>query len=375
VMTNLPPAPPADPMQGLAPPGHRSREAERRARRRKRLGALVTVGSLLVVTLGVWGFLRRDPGPSDANAVTETSPTVLALAVRGRRPLSAVVSVGGASAPTAVSLPEEVVFVVPGQGELSAADAARLPGGAFRTGMSNLFGTWADHYGVLDRDTLTALVDRSGGIQVNLSEAFESESGLVGPGTVTMTGPQVNDYLGIEGPDLDLHWDLVLQGLFAEELLMLPGDLLESDDALAVSDTMQAAKGAGVQALPVNVLQSLTTPDYPAIDDLVGGLVGRSGPGPFPAIVTNGSGKPGVGQTVGARIIPAGFRVVISDNAERFGRAETDIQADGEAALPLAETVHEALGVGEVVIQEIPSGLAEVTILVGKDLSKSGSTP
>ncbi|MEX2275142.1 MAG: LCP family protein [Actinomycetota bacterium] len=372
-MTNLPPAPPASPMKGLAPPGHRSREAERRARRRKRVGALVVIGSLLVVALGVWGFLRRDSGPPDQAAPGAISPTVLAIAVQGLRPLTAIVSVGGPSAPTAVSVPEDVVFVVPGQGELTAADAARLPGGAFRTGVSNMLGTWADHYAVFDRDSLTALVERSGGIEVSLSDVFETETGPIGPGTVTMTGQQVNDYLGVEGSDLDLHWDIVLQGLFAEELLLLPTDLLDSDDPLAVSRILQAAQGAGVTALPVNVLQSLTTPDYPAIHQLVGDVFGRPGPAPIPVIVTNGSGEPGVGQAVAARIIPAGFRVVISDNAEEFGRKTTQIQADGESAIPLANEVLEALGVGQVVIQEVPSGLAELTILVGKDLSKSGS--
>ena len=170
-------------MKGLAPPGHRSREAERRARRRKRAGALAVIASLLVVAVGVWGFLRRDTAPSETDTGAGMPSTVLAIAVQGVRPLSAVVSVGGSTAPTAVSVPEEVVFVVPGQGDMAAADAARLPGGAFRTGMSNLLGTWADHYAVFDRDSLTALVERSGGISVSLTDVFESEWGPIGPGS------------------------------------------------------------------------------------------------------------------------------------------------------------------------------------------------
>ena len=43
--------------------------------------------------------------------------------------------------------------------------------------------------------------------------------------------------------------------------------------------------------------------------------------------------------------------------------------ANGDAAVATAQRVREAMGVGEVVVSQVPSGLAEVTILVGKDLS------
>jgi hypothetical protein len=270
-----------------------------------------------------------------------------------------------------VTVPERTVFVVPGQGEARMSDVAALPGGAFRVGMANLFGTWVDHFAVLDRDTLAQVVDRIGGIEVNLSDAFETSTGPIGPGPVTMTGEQVREYLATTEDDvIDLRWQLVLQGLFARDIPLLPSDLVETDDGEAVAAVLEAARGAGVRALPVEELQTLTTPDEPAVLELTAQAFSRDDPPPVDVIVTNGSGRPGVGQEVAGRIIPAGFRVVISDNAQRFGRERTQIVANGDAALATAERVREAMGVGEVVVSQVPSGLAEVTILVGKDLSK-----
>ncbi len=358
-------------MRDLEPPGHRTRERERHRKRRTRIGALVVLGSILVVALGVWGAVRRG-GNDDARetAARPESATLLALAVRGPRSVGAVVGANGPDAPVVVTVPERTVFVVPGQGEARMSDAASLPGGAFRTGMANLFGTWVDHYAVMDRDSLVQVVDRIGGIEVDLPEAFETSTGSIGPGPVTMSGEQVREYLATTEDDvIDLRWQLVLQGLFAQDIPLLPTDLLETDDGPAVAALLGAGRGAGVRSLPVEELQTLTTPDEPAVLELSAQAFGRDGPPPVGVIVTNGSGRPGVGQEVAGRIIPAGFRVVISDNASRFGREKTQIVANGDAAVATAQRVREAMGVGEVVVSQVPSGLAEVTILVGKDLS------
>ncbi|MEX0990182.1 MAG: LCP family protein [Actinomycetota bacterium] len=359
-------------MRDLEPPGHRSRQRDQQRKLRTRIGALVVVASLLVVALGVWGALRRDDdGDTAAAGSGPSSSTLLALAVQGPHALGAVVGAEGPDAPAVVAVPGETVFVVPGQGEAMMTDAASLPGGAFRIGMANLLGTWVDHFAVLDRDTLGAVVDRIGGIEVNLGEPFEASTGTIGPGPVTMDGAQVREYLATEDDTLDLRWQLVLQGLFAQEIPLLPSDLVESDDEVAVAGLLNASRGAGVRSLPVEEVQTLTTPDQPAVAELTAQAFGRDGPQPINVIVTNGSGRPGVGQEVAGRIIPAGFRVVISDNAERFGRERTQIVANGDSAIPIADRVREAMGVGEVVVSQIPSGLAEVTILVGEDLSKT----
>jgi len=87
-----------------------------------------------------------------------------------------------------------------------------------------------------------------------------------------------------------------------------------------------------------------------------------------PVVVLNGSGLPGVGELVAERLIPEGFRVVVSENAASFDHDVTAIVVADEADRPLAERVRDSLGVGEVQVGGPASGLADVTVVVGRDL-------
>ena len=89
----------------------------------------------------------------------------------------------------------------------------------------------------------------------------------------------------------------------------------------------------------------------------------------MPAIVQNGSGEPGVGEAVAVRIIPAGFRVVLSQNAERFDVTRTEVFANGAAHEEEARAIKAALGVGRVRVSAVPSNVGDITIVVGKDFT------
>ena len=73
-------------------------------------------------------------------------------------------------------------------------------------------------------------------------------------------------------------------------------------------------------------------------------------PVPLRAEVLNGNGEPGVGEAVGAQLIPAGFRIVLSENADTFDHQTTDIVADGTENEQAAQTAKDALGVGKVIV-------------------------
>jgi hypothetical protein len=90
-------------------------------------------------------------------------------------------------------------------------------------------------------------------------------------------------------------------------------------------------------------------------------------PTPLRAEVRNGNGEPGVGQSVGTQLIPAGFRIVLSENADTFDHQTTQIIAAGTENEPAAEQASQALGVGKVIVSQVPSGLADVTVIVGHD--------
>jgi hypothetical protein len=232
-----------------------------------------------------------------------------------------------------------------------------------------------DHFAVMDREGLVALVDRVGGIGVDLQEAFETEEETLDPGEVRLTGEQVDEYLNVHGRATELRWQLVLQGLLAKRAILLQSDLVETDDASAVADILGDAKGSAVQQVPVEDLggdlqDPLIKADPEELPGFVSAAFGEGSGGSVPVIVVNGNGEPGVGESVAAKIVPAGFRVVLSQNADRFDHETTAVIASGDEHLEAARRVQEALGVGEVQVTRVPSGLADVTIVVGKDYGR-----
>lgn len=369
------------PMSKLQPPGARSNRATQRRRHRRRVVfVILLVIALIAAAAGAAMFLLASRGDAtDTASPIEAAPagpsSLAVLAVRGDPSLAAVVGSGGDPPPAVVSLPSEMTFTVPGQGDGTIDEAVELEGPSFRVAVSNLLGVWVDHYAVMDRDGLVALVDRMGGIAVDLQDEFETADETLGPGQVRLTGDQVDEYLNVHGRDVELRWQLVLQGLLAKRALLLPSDLLQTDDASAVTAILDEAKGSAVQQLPVEDLggdlqDPLLKADPEELPGFVSAAFGEGGGETIPVIVVNGSGEPGVGESVAAKIVPAGFRVVLSQNADRFDHEATAVIASGDEHLEAAQRVQEALGVGEVQVTRVPSGLADVTIVVGKDYGR-----
>jgi hypothetical protein len=87
-------------------------------------------------------------------------------------------------------------------------------------------------------------------------------------------------------------------------------------------------------------------------------------------VVVNGSGTPGLGTLVDGKLAPYGFSVVASQNARRFNVRQTVIVASGDGFLQEAQQVAAVLGVGRVKVSDQPTEVADLTILVGRDLSR-----
>ena len=121
-----------------------------------------------------------------------------------------------------------------------------------------------------------------------------------------------------------------------------------------------------VQVAPTKVVGgTAVVAAQPDFDDLVGNIFGT--PQPIRALVQNGTGSPSVGEAVARDLLPAGFRIVLSENAASFDHDTTTITATGADHLDDANTARQALGVGKVQVTQVPSGLADVTIVVGRD--------
>jgi hypothetical protein len=342
--------------------------------RRRRIYALVAV--VVIVAFGV--AVARIGGGDGAAAspsatgsapspVASTSADLLALSITGApNALLAVVGTSASDTPAALVLPPSMIVVVPGQGETVTEDVQALPGDSMRVAVSNAVGTWTDRYAVMELSQLGRVVDRAGGISANLPDAYPLGGTVLGPGKTHMTGDQVVTLLHADADDIDLRWAAVLDGLLQAAPSLTQDDLAETDDASASVATFTSASGAEVQVAPTKVVGgTVLVPSQPDFDELVGRIFGT--PLPVRALVQNGTGTPGIGEAVGRDLIPAGFRVVLSENASTFDHATTTITATGNEHLADAEAAKRALGVGDVQVTQVPSGLADVTIVVGRD--------
>jgi LytR cell envelope-related transcriptional attenuator/LytR_cpsA_psr family len=334
----------------------------------------VVVLILVLVASGVVVASRPATRGAPVAGPTTAGPSHLAvLQVRGGlAPLAAVIGSEGTPPAGAMTLPGSMTITVPGQGSAEVHEAAKASGRTFRIAASNTVGAWAQDYGVMDRPHLAAVVDRLGGIRVTVPTAFDAGNHSVGPGSVLLTGRQVETYLGIrQSPQLDLRWQLVLGGLLARRVQLLPSDFIEANQPLEVAGVVEAAQGAGIDILPTKNFggdpkDPLVEVDRTALPRFMGQVFGYPNES-VPVIVINGAGYPSVGESVAARVIPAGFHLVFSENARRFGRKRTAIVAAGKENVTAAERVRAALGVGQVQVSDISSGLAQVTILVGRN--------
>jgi hypothetical protein len=193
-------------------------------------------------------------------------------------------------------------------------------------------------------------------------------SEVLGPGKTEMDGSQVVTLLYEQSPDPTARWRAVLKALLVAPPELQASDLLDTDDAATAAAIVSTAAGAQPTVPPTQTLAgAVTVFPQPRFDTLVTRIFGTEPPDPVQ--VENGNGEPGVGEQVAALVIPAGFRVVLSGNAQDFNHPTTDVTANGIETQDEAQRVVDALGVGTVTVSQVPSGIADVTIVVGKDFS------
>ncbi len=357
------------------PGGLRPSRAERSGQVRKRwrtqtiAGAAVVAVTLVVVVVRAGGEAETaTPTPTASSSATVAAgpAQLLAMSVTGApNALLATVGAGGAQASAAVVLPPDMTVVMPGAGELASEQLQELPGESMRVGVSNVDGAWNEHYAVMDLARFGAVVDRLGGLNVDLQDVYAVGNDVMGPGQTHLSGAQVSDLLEEDADDTAARWASVLGAFLAAQPNLSPTDLVETDDAQAAAAILGSG-GARVEIMPTQVVGGTALiPAQPDENELMAELFAT--PTPVRAEVRNGNGEPGVGEAVGAQLIPAGFRIVLSENADTFDHQTTEIIAAGAENEPAAQDARKAIGVGKVIQSSIPSGLADVTIIVGKD--------
>jgi hypothetical protein len=302
---------------------------------------LVAVGAVIVVRIA----RSEEPPPAAAERPSEL---ILVVVETDAGPRTAVVGSGGSIAPAALVLPDRVAITIPGQGDGTVGDAGVLPGRTAATAAANLLGVWIPHHAALDERTVRLVVDRTGGLEI---------------GGTAMSGAEAA--ASIEGSD-EL-WATTLEAIL-RQVRWEAADLPDSESPTRAAQVLNAARGARVEVLPgEEVSGGLLRADLGAIRTFVTALWGVPDREVLALIVLNGSGAPGIGEPVAERVIAGGFRVVVSENASSFDHETTMIVVASEEDRALGERVRDLLGIGEVQVAGPASGIADVTVVVGKD--------
>lgn len=348
----------------------RSGEVQKRWRTQGVIAGVVVAAILLAIVVTRSGGgdqqVTQTPIASGGATVAAGSAQLLALSITGApNALLATVGAGGGMPTAAVVLPPEMTTVMPGAGEVTTEALQDLSGDSMRVGVSNADGAWNDHYAAIDLDRLGAIVDRLAGLSVDLQDVYSVGATVLGPGPTQLTGEQTVALLEENADDTAARWASVLSSFLAAQPNLSPTDFADTNDAQAAAAILHAGP-ARVEMAPTQVVGgSVLIAAQPSFDGLLAEFFGT--PAPIRVEVLNGNGEPGVGEAVGAQLIPAGFRVVLSENADTFDHQTTEIVAAGTDNEPAAQTAKDALGVGKVIVSEIASGVADVTVTVGKD--------
>jgi hypothetical protein len=296
---------------------------------------------------------------------------VLFIVTSGREPFVALVGSRGERPPAIVVVPARLVLTLPGAGSGTVADAAAASGSLLAASISNALGTWVGPQFVTDLSGLAGIVDATGGVSVDLVQPAEVSGQEIGPGPVSMDGREASTFLS-DGVGLGPagRWQEMLSALFKNGLSLPPQDLARAVRPDAVRTVFATARSPRVRELPATPSEGrLLVPDDPAIRRALSSLFGVETKPPVDVVVLNGSGVPGVGETVASRLVPGGFRIAASGNARGFDHQVTEIVADTDRAKAQAQRVRRLLGVGTVVLGTGSSGLADITIVVGRDFT------
>jgi hypothetical protein len=332
----------------------------------------------VAVTAGAAVFFLKDrstpsPGASipDVGGPAPSSVVWALLWDNGRGASLAVVGVPAGEPAVAVVADDATTVDLPAGAPLSVGPASASARTAVETAEA-LLNRRVGHYLISTPEQVAALAGRLGSISFDAQGSVIAGGGAVGPGQTTATGQQVLAYLTRgTGAERWSRWEDVLSGIVdaperPSAWKTVPGT---SDDGATTIGLLRAAHGASVTDLPTTGVPDAKRVDVQGVDALVRTSFGTSVGPLVRVIVQNGNGTPGMGAQIGAILALSGFRVVASQNASSFGIQETKIVAANGSFVRWANAAHRLLGVGRVVVDERPTGIADITIIVGKDFN------
>lgn len=296
-----------------------------------------------------------------------------------------------------VLIPPGTRVEVPGTGPAALSESIGSGGPKLlETAVANLLGIRFDAEGVITPTQLANVFRRVAPIAIDVPTrvAVSQPNGRVdvrfAAGPQRLSAEQLVDYMTFKGQGTDID-RVARQQLGWEAWLAAAGtgagdDLSAGVGLLPVQAPLkkvfgQAGKGSRTyQFLPVEAAGVTGGSDiYQPKKEEIKALVGRTLAGAIPPAaaagrvkvdIRNGNGGVGVSQKVAGLLVPAGYNVVIIGNADNFLHQQTEVVFYDSVFEDKARDVVRLLGVGKLVLNGFPSGVADLTIIVGKDFPK-----
>ena len=320
---------------------------------------------------------RTDPGEGASVLVVVGSAPDAAFALA---------AVGPSGSTALVILPQQMLVAVPGFGEFRLIDALAFDGPErVASAVRNQFGIAVDHVvalppgrlssalpGVLQLEVPAALfVDGPDGVTpVVEAGPVEAHPTLVETLLVSQTDDPFDD-LARQGA----AWRAVLDAGSADPGLadrLAGAETVAADTMLSLAvDPERTVATIPVQRVPHTDGDALA-PDPAQVSSFVANRLGflllRDGSRPRVEVL-NGSGRIGATIPVADLLVRRGFRVVRTDNADRFDYEESRIIVHRATSEADAREAAEAIGVELVLLEaRAPSSVVDISIIVGHDI-------
>jgi hypothetical protein len=347
---------------------------------------------LCVVTLTRSSSLDDDDGAAVERARATggaRSPAVLA-----QRDANGAITAVSVFAPATgggghlIMVPPGTMTELPSYGLDAVGRSFQLGGGPLlRAALENLLGVNLERIDVIDDAALTALITPAGTLTVRVPEQVEQvePSGLVTvlfpAGDNQLAPADAPRFLALRGQQNDLARLVRHHAFWTAWLARLRGDPALLPQLAGLEHTRPAiamlAKGTVQYAtLPVEALDGgggdqvykVRQAELDALLELaLPGAVTLGDEGRTRVQLLNGTGVVGQSQQVAQRLLPAGFRIVVTANAKSFSYRETQVVFYRREQQEAATRVQEALGVGKLVRSRQPLDVVDVTVVVGAD--------
>ncbi len=359
------------------------------------VGAKAADGAMVVQG---WATRLRDMAvalpdhPADeGSSATVSRSALLVLGGEPGRCAFALFSVSPEGAAVLTLLPQALLGVVPGYGEFTLAAALAFEDADLvALTVTNLLGVRIDRVLPVALGSLAAALPGEVAVDLPVPLFAESGDGMV---EVLAAGPHSVDRYAVErllievGVGDPFEW-LQRQGAAWRGIL----GAVAADPAVAdrltsaipaggaeVAALLVAVATAGdplVGSLPVEQVAAAGGEAFALSADAADGFIpARLGhlllrPEERPRVeVLNGNGRIGATRLVAEAVVRRGFRVVRTDNADRFDYPSTLVVAQGQDAVEAAREVAGVVGAGSVYLEEAsPSLVVDISIIVGLDI-------